>query len=120
VLEHAKAVIDDPRVTFEIDQFLEPSPVTSDNTDAFRVLQYTLHQQFPDALVAPGLMIGNTDTRHYWNLTESIYRFSPFRATDSDLARFHGVDERISVDNYVEVVNFYYSLIQNSDSMLKR
>ena len=33
-----------------------------------------------------------------------------------DLKRFHGLNERISVRNFQEAVNFYYHVIQNSDS----
>ena len=37
----------------------------------------------------------------------------------NDLARFHGYNERISVRNYVEVVEFYHRLIRNSDTRLQ-
>ena len=59
-------------------------------------------------------MIGNTDTRHYWNLTDSIYRFSPQFLTPDDLHRFHGVNERIGVTNYAQIVDFYWHLMRSS------
>ncbi|KAI8511198.1 hypothetical protein Bbelb_102980 [Branchiostoma belcheri] len=73
---------------------------------------------FPDALVAPTTMVGNTDTLHYWNLSSAIYRFNPCVMTSSDLPRFHGVNERISVKSYERVMNFYYHLIVNMDEPL--
>ena len=33
----------------------------------------------------------------------------------ADLKRFHGINERISVKNLEEAVNFFYHLIQNAD-----
>ncbi len=60
-------------------------------------------------------MIGGTDTRHYTHLTDKIYRFAPSYFYPEDTARFHGLNERISVKNYEQAVNFYYHLIQNSD-----
>ena len=54
--------------------------------------------------MTPGIMIANTDTRHYQNLTENTFRFSPTLLQKSDLDRFHGIDERISVENYVQVI----------------
>ena len=60
-------------------------------------------------------MIGNTDTYHYLNLTKNIYRFSPTYMYPSDPPRFHGVNERISVENYEQVVNFFYHVIDNAD-----
>ena len=54
----------------------------------------------PDALVAPFLMSGGTDAKHFRNLGMRSYGFTPLRLPD-DLdftALFHGVDERVPVD----------------------
>lgn len=55
-------------------------------------------------------MIGNTDTRHFWNVTDAIYRFCPLRLGPADVARYHGIDERVSVSNLAEIADFYYRL----------
>ena len=68
------------------------------------------------SLCVLGVMIGNTDTRYYWNLTDSIYRFAPTIAVgQADLKRFHGINERISVENYEKAVNFFYHVMENAD-----
>jgi len=54
----------------------------------------------PDALVAPFLMSGGTDAKHFRALGMRTYGFTPLRLPD-DLdftALFHGVDERVPVD----------------------
>ena len=54
----------------------------------------------PDALVAPYLMSGGTDAKHFTRLGMRSYGFAPLRLPD-DLdftALFHGVDERVPVD----------------------
>ncbi|GAA3682683.1 M20/M25/M40 family metallo-hydrolase [Nocardioides ginsengisoli] len=54
----------------------------------------------PDALVAPYLMSGGTDAKHFAKLGMRSYGFAPLRLPD-DLdftALFHGVDERVPVD----------------------
>ena len=72
-------------------------------------------QVYPDGRVTPGIMIANTDTRHYQDLSENIFRFSPTHLAKSDLDRFHGLNERISVDNYAQVgfvvLRFFLSLL---------
>ena len=60
-------------------------------------------------------MIGATDTKHYLHLTGAVYRFSPSFLYPADLPRFHGINERISVKNYEQAINFYHHLILNSD-----
>jgi carboxypeptidase PM20D1 len=77
-------------------------------------MQKTAKQVFPDVIVAPYLVLGSTDSRHYKNLTKNIYRFVPFRLEPSDLNRIHGINERISIRTYKEGINFYIQLIRNS------
>jgi carboxypeptidase PM20D1 len=43
--------------------------------------------------------------------TDGVYRFLPVRARDGDLARFHGTNERISVANHAELIQFFHRLI---------
>jgi carboxypeptidase PM20D1 len=62
-----------------------------------------------------GTLIANTDTRWYLNFTKNIYRFSAVRMDEADTSRFHGHDERISVESYFNVNNFYYRLMQNAE-----
>ena len=54
----------------------------------------------PDALVAPYLMSGGTDAKHFGKLGMRCYGFAPLRLPD-DLdftALFHGIDERVPLD----------------------
>ncbi len=54
----------------------------------------------PDALVAPYLMSGGTDAKHFRKLGMRTYGFTPLRLpADLDFtALFHGIDERVPVD----------------------
>ncbi|RXM91406.1 Solute carrier family 41 member 1 [Acipenser ruthenus] len=63
----------------------------------------------------PGICVGNTDSRHFVDLTKEIYRFAPTWFKPGDTRRFHGINERISVKNYEEIVMFYFRLFQNCD-----
>jgi carboxypeptidase PM20D1 len=70
----------------------------------------------PDVVVAPALMIGATDSRHFDGVAANVYKFSPVRARPEDLKRFHGTNERISMANYVEMIQFYHQLIGNASA----
>jgi len=54
----------------------------------------------PDAVVAPYLMFGGTDAKHWKKLGIRSFGFAPLRLpADLDFtALFHGVDERVPVD----------------------
>ncbi|XP_030827980.1 N-fatty-acyl-amino acid synthase/hydrolase PM20D1 [Strongylocentrotus purpuratus] len=120
VVDHDHSIINDDRVKIKVEEGLEASFISPYDRDAhgYQVISHSMRQVFPSVLVAPGVMIGNTDTRYYWNLTKNIYRFTPTIAMGTeDLKRFHGVNERISVSNYEKVVNFFYHVMQNADEM---
>jgi carboxypeptidase PM20D1 len=71
-------------------------------------------QTFPGTVVAPNLLSGGTDTKHYRHLTRNVYRFLPIRLKAEDFGRLHGTDERLGVKNYAEVVRFYAQLLRNA------
>ncbi|VVT56784.1 uncharacterized protein SAPINGB_P005271 [Magnusiomyces paraingens] len=64
-------------------------------------------------IVAPSLMVANTDTVHYWRLSDNIFRFAPYRYESVTANNIHTVDERIALDVHIEAAAFYYSYILN-------
>ncbi|XP_041712291.1 N-fatty-acyl-amino acid synthase/hydrolase PM20D1.2 [Coregonus clupeaformis] len=117
VLEFIQSTVGDERVKMELVNGFDPLPVSSyDETSfGFQTIKKTVLDQFPQVTVAPGICIGNTDSRHYTDLAKDIYRFAPTWIRPGDTQRFHGIDERISKKNYEELVVFYFNLIQNCD-----
>ena len=66
----------------------------------------------PRAVVVPFLVIGATDSRQFTHLTDAIVRFMPVMLTPQDLTRIHGVDERISLENYGRMIAWYTNVIR--------
>nr|XP_020467594.1 N-fatty-acyl-amino acid synthase/hydrolase PM20D1 [Monopterus albus] len=117
VLDLIQSTVGDQRVKIELVYGFDPLPVSSadEKSFGFQIIKKTVLDMFPTVAVAPGICIGNTDSRHFKDLTSDIYRFSPVWFKPGDLQRFHGINERISKKNYEDLVAFYFSLIQNSD-----
>lgn len=116
VMDYLRRLMADPDVEIAIapGTNLEASPVSDTRSDSYKAIAKSFREVFPDALVAPGLLVGTTDTRHYQMLAENSFRFLPLRLKADDLKRFHGTDERISVSNYAEIIRFYVQLISNT------
>ena len=117
VLVHIHRVVDDPRVEVNrLDTVFvsDPSVISSPESPSFKILHKTIRQIFPEVIVAPWMTIAGTDSRHYAKLSRNIYRFTPMRLTPEDLSRIHGINERISVKNYQQMVRFYMQFIRNS------
>lgn len=89
----------------------DPSPVSPTDAPAFERLAGVIRQTFPDVTVAPYLVIGATDARHYVGLSAHVYRFHPARLLPDELDGFHGIDERIGVEAYADAVRFYRRLV---------
>ncbi|MFO1182635.1 M20 family peptidase [Ottowia sp.] len=89
----------------------DASKVAPTGSIQYQVLNQTIREVFPDALVAPGLMVAGTDSVHYEPISDHIFKFSPIRAKGDDLSRFHGTNERLAVKNYADAIRFYHRLI---------
>jgi carboxypeptidase PM20D1 len=115
VTEHVRSTVANERIS--ITPFpgnTDPPPVTPASSPSFQMLNRTIREVFPDVIVAPGLMVAATDSRHYVGVTDKIFRFSPVRANSEDLKRFHGTNERLSVEGYADMIRFYRRLIENA------
>lgn len=89
-----------------------PSPVSSTNSEGFKILEKTIRGMFPKSIVVPGLVGGGTDARYFYKISDDVYRFYPTRIGPNSMKRFHGIDEKISKENYKEIIEFSYHLIK--------
>ncbi|KAI2797393.1 hypothetical protein RDWZM_000226 [Blomia tropicalis] len=120
VIEYDKYLIDDPSIEIEIkgNDFIKAHPISPYGSDSFgyNTIKKSIDQVFDNVLTTPGIFLATTDTRWYLKFTKSVYRFSPsVMMNKEDMKRFHGHNERISVDNYLKTVNFYHHIMMNSD-----
>ena len=113
VCERLRKIIDDERVHFEPlrGNAWEASPVSPDDSQAYRHIASVTREFFPGTPCAPYIMLGGTDARNYYVVCDNVYRYSPYVLTSEDLARIHGLNERIAVDAFALMVEFFYRLI---------
>ena len=116
VIKYVKNTLSDPRL--KIEQFgtvvHEPSPVSRPDSQSFYIITRTVREVLPDVMVAPLLVTGRTDSIYYQEVVENTYRFAPYLAGLEALKQAHGIDERISVDSYLNMIQFCIRFIQNS------
>jgi len=114
VVAHVRDAIDDPEIEIVVESVNEASPVADAGSEAFALLSSVIREAAPDTVVAPALVVGGTDTRHYATIAENGFRFLPIRFTVEDLERMHGRDERLSVENLHFAIDFYERLIRRA------
>jgi carboxypeptidase PM20D1 len=119
VMAHVRSQVEQavPKEKYELfamEEASEPSKVAPTSSAQYRLLQTTIREVFPTAMVAPGLMIGATDSRYLGEISDHIFKFSPVIAKPVDLPRFHGTNERIAASNYADAIRFYHRLMSQA------
>ena len=111
VLDHVRAGVGDG-ITVRLVAGWEASPVTNTESGGFVTLAKTIDEVFPDAVVAPWVLVAGTDARHYTSVSDTVVRFAPFRVNEDELTGFHGIDERIRLSDTEPAIRFYRRLIE--------
>ena len=114
VMQHVQEKVAAKADQFEVKALpgaVNASKVAPTDSAQYKTLNTTVREIFPDALVAPGLMIAATDSVHYSEISDHIFKFSPVRADAEDLKRFHGTNERLKISNYADAIRFYQRLV---------
>ncbi|MCF6221730.1 MAG: M20/M25/M40 family metallo-hydrolase [Robiginitomaculum sp.] len=116
VTEHVRRVVDDENIEISMNDNIgsEPSPVSQIGTGPYLWLEEVINATFPDALVAPNTVVGGTDSRFFARNTDDIYRFAPYVFDASDIARIHGLNERMNVEAFAKAVQVYYLMVEKA------
>ncbi|SMN17674.1 similar to Saccharomyces cerevisiae YJL172W CPS1 Vacuolar carboxypeptidase yscS [Maudiozyma saulgeensis] len=105
---------------------LEPSPVSPSSGPTWDLLTGTIQNLFVNDLWGPqnldnnvysasAIVTTNTDSRHYWNVTDTIYRFIGAVTSPTILETIHSADEHVIMDNHLQSVAFFYEFIVNTN-----
>lgn len=114
VLGHVKQTITNPVVTVKTLMGWEPSPISSASSASYKLLASAIAAIYgKHVLVAPFVLTGGTDARHFASIADNVYRFFPIVVNKEDLIRFHGTDERYAIAEYQKMIRFYYTLLAN-------
>ncbi len=122
IIEHVKQAIDDDRITIrDISASTPATAIANPDGEAYRTLEKTIRQTWGnDLIVAPFFVIGGSDSKHF-----QARPFAPdtFTITGIQLENakefegFHGVNERILVDEYAKTIGFFYRIFENLNEM---
>ncbi|MGD9569113.1 MAG: M20/M25/M40 family metallo-hydrolase [Sedimentibacter sp.] len=112
-VEHIKKV--NNGIDFKIDLLNkeEASQISIIDTEGYRTISNIIRGIFPEVITVPYLMVGGTDSRKYYNVCNNIYRFSAVLMTKEDNDSIHSVNEKITVENFKNMIRFYIEVANN-------
>lgn len=115
VLARIKHIVRDSNVEINfLDKNYASNPVSESdiNGHGYKLIKEAVGAVYPEAVIAPFLVTAATDSRHYENITNNIYRFSPMMLTSKDLKTIHGVNESISLENFGKMIHFFMVMMK--------
>jgi len=113
---HLEHVIDDSRVTLSTEWANEASAVSPTDNIGFKLIESSIRRLDDNVLVTPYLVLGATDSRHFQALSANIYRFMMVSLNPETLKQFHGLNEQITVKDYLNAIQFYYAMLEQTAS----
>ncbi len=89
-----------------------PLPVSSTEQPGYLWLKEAINAEYPEVIVAPSIVVVTTDSRHFREQSDNIYRFIPFILNRSLLGSIHSTNERTQLDVLKKAVRVYSGLLQ--------
>ncbi len=111
-LHHLCKSINDPAVEVTAIEGCEPSPISETDCPAWDKVASAVAETWRGCVVAPYLMVQCSDSRHYRDLSNHVYRFSAMDLTAEERRTIHGNNERIRLDTVHRAVEFYIRLMR--------
>lgn len=111
-LTYLEKTVNDPAVEITSLESFEPSPVSETGCDAWEKVATAVANTWPGCIVSPYLMVQCSDSRHYRDLSNHVYRFSAMDLTAEERSTIHGNNERIRLETAAKAVEFYIRLMR--------
>jgi carboxypeptidase PM20D1 len=116
VYKYVKQTIADDRIQLTLGNFnSEPSPVSDPERAAYLTIEQSIKEIYPNLIVVPNLVLGATDGRYYYEICDNVYRFLPLKITQENITAIHGVNEKIQVEEFADIIRFYRQLLINAN-----
>ena len=111
-LAYLKKTVNNPDVEITVLEGSEPSPISETNCPAWDKVASAVANTWKGCLVTPYLMVQCSDSRHYGEISNHVYRFSAMDLSSEERASIHGNNEKIRVETAVKAVEFYIRLMK--------
>lgn len=118
IIEHVKKAINDDRISIrDISASTPATNVADPNGGGYKLLEKTIRQTWGnDLIVSPFFVIGGSDSKHFQarDFAPDVYTITALQLENvKEFEGFHGVNERILVEEYGRSIGFFYQLMDN-------
>jgi len=111
-LDYLRKTVKDDRIEITALEGFQPSPISETDCPAWDKVAAAVAETWKGCVVAPYLMVQCSDSRHYRELSNHVYRFSAMDLTAEERRTIHGNNERVRLDCAMRAVEFYIRLMK--------
>ncbi len=110
-LAQLRTVLADDSIRITSASRFKPPNSSSTDTSLYRLIEQVVRQYNPQAIVAPGLGSGYTESQLYRQLGITCYGFNPLEVTPEVNATQHAANERVPVEQLRRGVKMFYEVV---------
>ena len=111
-VEYIRKVVNDENVKISVIHGTEPSRISTTECDGWNKVVNAVSGTWQGCIVSPYLMVQCSDSRHYGEISDKVYRFSAMDLTSEERASIHGNNEKIRLETACKAVEFYIRLMR--------
>ena len=111
-IDYIKGVIGDKDIQLSNLHSMEPSRISRTDCEGWEIVSNAVSGTWKGCLVAPYLMVQCSDSRHYGEISDKVYRFSAMDMTAEERHSIHGNDERIRLECITRAVEFFMRVMK--------
>lgn len=111
-VKYVEKTVNDPAVKLSVGSSMEPSPVSEINCAAWDKVASAVASTWKGCIVSPYLMVQCSDSRHYRDISNHVYKFSAMALTKEERASIHGHNEKIRLEAIPKAVEFFVRVMK--------
>lgn len=110
-----RRVVGDAQIEVDVRHGSDPSPVSPWRGEPWRRIATAVRDGLGDEIVTtPYIQLGASDSRWFTEISDNVYRFTPFHLTRAERDALHSHNERIRVGVWSRGIGFYRALVAAS------
>ncbi len=113
-LAYLRRKIDDDEIEIVPLYASNPSRISRTDCPEYEAVANAVSATWPGTIVTPYLMMQCSDSRHYGELSDKVYRFSAMALTAEERRSIHAHNEKIRLESISKACEFYINLIKNA------
>ncbi len=110
--DYIRGVVKDEAVSLRAFKTMEPSPVSDIACEGWHKICAAVAATWKGCIVSPYLMVQCSDSRHYRDLSDRVFRFSAMDLTAEERHSIHGNNEHIRLETVGRATEFFLRLLR--------